>query len=237
MKLFRELNINTDNSPTVRLIVINQAGQNGTIEDLAWLTGQLGLNGEGELAWTAIIEILKRQDAKVIAEWSDRLAQNPSVGDQIREVLELAEQKAEAQKEGDLLCDLQVRLLKWHLGKGSYEHVAAYREKLLHNTMANNDIKKDAIVQTNAYAVEAYLQLRQYSKTADVVSGMLRDNTLNDKSEIVDMINSYFVSEKIATDDKSSLLNSLLEISITSRQRWWQDRLEQWRGLIALKST
>ncbi len=236
MKLFRELNINTDNSPTVRLIVINQAGQNGTIEDLAWLTGQLGLNGEGELAWTAIIEILKRQDAKVIAEWSDRLAQNPSVGDQIREVLELAEQKAEAQKEGDLLCDLQVRLLKWHLGKGSYEHVAAYREKLLHNTMANNDIKKDAIVQTNAYAVEAYLQLRQYSKTADVVSGMLRDNTLNDKSEILDMINSYFVSEKIATDDKSSLLNSLLEISITSRQRWWQDRLEQWRGLIALKS-
>jgi len=65
---------------------------------------------------------------------------------------------------------------------------------------------------------------------------MLRDNTLNDKSEILDMINSYFVSEKIATDDKSSLLNSLLEISITSRQRWWQDRLEQWRGLIALKS-
>jgi hypothetical protein len=236
MKLFRELNINTDNSPTVRLIVINQAGQNGTIEDLAWLTGQLGLNGEGELAWTAIIEILKRQDAKVVAEWSDRLAQNPSVGDQIREVLELAEQKAESQKEGDLLCDLQVRLLKWHLGKGSYEHVAAYREKLVLNTLANNDIRKDAIAQTNAYAVEAYLQLRQYSKTADVVSGMLRDNTLNDKSEILDMINSYFVSEKIATDDKSSLLNSLLEISITSRQRWWQDRLEQWRGLIALKS-
>lgn len=236
MKLFRELNINMDSSPTVRLIMIYLAGQSGTVEDLTWLTGQLGSNGEGELAWTAIIDVLKRQDAKVVADWSVRLEQNPSVGDQIREVLELAEQKAEAQKEGALLCDLQVRLLKWHLGKGSYEHVAAYREKLVLNNTASIEVKKSAIFQTNAYAVEAYLQLRQYTKTADVISGMLRENTLTDKSEILDMINAYFLSEKIAAEDKSSLLNSLFEISITAQQRWWQDKIEQWRGMIALKA-
>jgi hypothetical protein len=236
MKLFRELNINMDSSPTVRLIMIYLAGQSGTVEDLTWLTGQLGSNGEGELAWTAIIDVLKRQDAKVVADWSVRLEQNPSVGDQIREVLELAEQKAEAQKEGALLCDLQVRLLKWHLGKGSYEPVAAYREKLVLNNTASIEVKKSAIFQTNAYAVEAYLQLRQYTKTADVISGMLRENTLTDKSEILDMINAYFLSEKIAAEDKSSLLNSLFEISITAQQRWWQDKIEQWRGMIALKA-
>jgi len=235
MKLFRELNINMDSSPTVRLIMINLAGQSGTIEDLDWLTGQLGSNGELELAWTAIMDILKRQDAKVIADWSIRLEQNPSVGDQIREVLELAEQKAEAQKDGAMLCDLQVRLLKWHLGKGSYEHVVAYREKLEFNNTASIEVKKRAINQTNNQAAEAYLQLRRFSKTADVISGMLRDNRLDEKSEVLDMISAYFISDKIATEDKAGLLNYLSEISITIQQRWWQDKLEQWRGGMAPK--
>ncbi|MBN2512003.1 MAG: hypothetical protein JXB18_03590 [Sedimentisphaerales bacterium] len=233
MKLFRELNINMDSSPTVRLIMIYLAGQSGTIEDMGWLMEQLGSNGEGELAWTAVMDILKRQDAKLVAEWSVRLEQSPSVGDQIREVLELAEQKAEAQKEGALLCDLQVRLLKWHLGKGSYEHVAAYREKLELNNTASVEVKKKALNQTNVYSVEAYLQLRKYSKISDVIGGMLRENTLSDKSEVLDVINSYFLSEKGTTEDKSSLLEFLSEISITNQQRWWQDKLEQWRKVMA----
>lgn len=235
MKLFRELSINTDSSPTVRLVMIHLAGQSGTVEDLDWLTGQLGSNGQSELAWQSILEILKRQEAKVIADWAIRLEQNPAVGDQIREVLELAEQKALAQKEGALLSNLQVRLLKWHLNKGSYEHVAAYREKLELNEGVSADIKKQAISQTNTYSVEAYLQLRQFSKAAGVVGNMLRDNMLSENSEILDMINTFFVSEKIVLEDKTGLLNTLSELSITNEQRWWQDKLEQWKGLLTPK--
>ncbi|MEN6306295.1 MAG: hypothetical protein ABFD91_00955, partial [Anaerohalosphaeraceae bacterium] len=235
MKLFRELNINTDSSPTVRLIMIHLAGQSGTVEDLEWLTGQLGSNGQSEPAWQSILEILKRQEAKIIVEWATRLEQNPAVGDQIREVLELAEQKALAQKEGTILCDLQVRLLKWHLNKGSYEHVAAYREKLELNDSAPASIKKQAIGQTNTFSVEAYLQLRQFPKAAEVIGNMLRENVLSDNSEILDMINTFFVSEKIVIEDKTGLLNTLSELSITNEQRWWQDKVEQWKGLLTPK--
>jgi hypothetical protein len=236
MQLFRELNLDSDNSPAVRQVMIELAGQTGNVEDLEWLCTQLGSNGQSELAWRAILTILQRQDAKVIYDWANRIEQNPTATSQIVELLELAEQKAAAQKEEQLLCDLQVRLLKWYWNKGQYEQVVAYRDKLAHKDRPQECIQ-NALRQTDGYAVEAYLQVRQFGKMAAVVSELLKVDMLTQTSDITEMISAYFASEKIATEDKKSLLDSLAEIPISSEQNWWQNKLEQWRGLLTPNAT
>jgi hypothetical protein len=231
MPLFRELNLQTDASPAVQLIVIDLAGQVGATEDLEWLSAQLNSNGQSEPAWRAIVAILQRQDAGVIAEWAGRMEQNPAIADQVVELLELAEQKAAAQKEETLLCDLQVRLLKWYWNKGQYEQVLVYRDKLSHKD-GDKEYAQSALRQTDSCVLEAYLQLRQFSQAAAVMGERLKQNLLTQTSEMLEMVEAYIVSEKTSVEDKKNLLGALAEVSISSEQSWWLEKLEQWRGLL-----
>ncbi|MBM4102701.1 MAG: hypothetical protein FJ263_01445 [Planctomycetes bacterium] len=235
MPLFRELKLQSDGSPAVRLIVIELAGQVGTADDLEWLSALLGSNGQSESAWRSIVAILQRQDAGVIANWAGRMEQNPAIAGQAVELLELAEQKAAAQKEESLLCDLQVRLLKGYWNKGQYEQVVVYRDKLARKD-GGKEYAQNALRQTDNYAIEAYLQLRQFTQTAAVISERLKRNLLTQTSDMLEMIEAYFVSEKTSMEDKKTLLEALAEVPINSEQSWWQEKLEQWRGLLTLST-
>jgi HEAT repeat protein len=232
MRLFRELKLFEDSSPAVRQIMIDLSSQTGTSDDLVWLFAQLTSNGQSEPAWQAMIAILQRQDAVVIVNWADQVKQNPSLSGQVAELLELAEQKAAAQKDEILVCQLQVRMLKQYWGKGLYDKVVIYRDKLLQKNI-EKDYVQDALRQTDNYAVEAFLQLRQYNKAAAVVTDLLKRNLMSQNLELIEMISAYFASQKIAVADQKSLLNALIEIPVGPEQGWWQDRLEQWRGSMA----
>ncbi len=232
MQLFRELNLNSDASPAVRLVMIELAGQTEAAEDLEWLSTQLGSNGQSEPAWRAIVAILQRQDAKMIVDWANRMEQNPAAAGQAVELLGLAEQKAAAQKDEPLLCDLQVRLLKWYWNKGQYERVVLYRDKLAQKN-ASKEYVQNTLRQTDNYAIEAYLQVRQFTQASAVASELLKRNLLTQTSDVTEMITAYFASEKISPEDKKNLLNALAEIPISSEQNWWREKLEQWRGILA----
>jgi hypothetical protein len=232
-RLFRELRLSEDSSPAVRLIMIDLSSQTGTDQDLAWLFALQGSNGQSEPAWQAIVAILERQDANVIIDWANRAEQNPAISSQVAEILELAEQKAAAQKDAILLCQTQVRLLKRYWNKGQFEQVILYRDKLMQKNM-DKEYVQESLRQTDNYAVEAYLQVRQFTQAAAVMGELLKRNALIQASEIVEMVNAYFASEKIATEDKKNLLNALTEIPISLEQNWWQEKLEQWRGLMTV---
>jgi hypothetical protein len=229
MQLFRELKLAEDSSPAVRLIMIDLSSQTGTADDLDWLFAQLKSNGQGEPAWQAILAVLQRQEAKVIVKWADQVEQNIALSGQIADLLELAEQKAAAQKDELLVCQLQVRILKWYWNKGQYDQVIVYRDKLMQKNVEKEYVQ-DALRQTDNYTVEAYLQLRQFDKAAATTAELLKRNILGPNSELIEMISAYFASEKIVLEDKKSLLNALAEIPISLEQSWWQERLEQWRG-------
>jgi hypothetical protein len=233
MELFRELKLAEDGSPAVRLVMIDLASQTGTAEDLDWLYAQLKSNGQSEPVWQAMMTILQRQEAKVIVNWADQVEQDSSLSTQIVELLELAEQKAAAQKDEVLLCQLQVRILKRYWIKGQYEQVVAYRDKLMQKNLEKEYVQ-DALRQTDSYTVEAYLQVRQFDKVATAVAELLKRNILSQNSDIAEMISAYFASEKIVLEDKKSLLNNLAEIPISLEQNWWQERLEQWRGIMGV---
>jgi hypothetical protein len=229
MQLFRELKLAEDSSPAVRQIMIDLSSQTGTADDLEWLFAQLKSNGQGEPAWQAIQAVLQRQEANVIVKWADRVEQNSSLSGQLLDLLELAEQKAAAQKDELLVCQLQVRILKLYWGKGQYDQIIVYRDKLMQKNVEKEYVQ-DALRQTDNHAIEAYLQLRQFDKAAETIADLLKRNITGPNSEIIEMVSAYFVSEKIVLDDKKSLLNALAEIPISLEQNWWQERLEQWRG-------
>jgi HEAT repeat protein len=233
MQLFRELKLAEDSSPAVRLIMIELSSQTGTADDIGWLFAQLKSNGQSEPAWQAITAILQRQDAKVIVDWADQLELDPSLSGQIGELLGLAEQKAAAQKDELLLCQLQVRLLKWFWSKGQYDQVVIYRDKLMQKNV-EKDFVQEALRQTDNYTIEAYLQIRQFNKAAAAAAELLKRNVLSQNSDIIEMISAYFASEKIVLEDKKSLFDALAEIPISLEQNWWQERLEQWRGSMAV---
>ncbi len=230
MQLFRELNLNSDPSPAVRLVMIDLAGQTGTDQDLKWLFEQLGSNGQTDPAWQAIVSILQRQETQVIIEWANQAQQNPALSVETVELLELAEQKAAAQKDVFSLCQLQVRLLKWFWTAGQYEQVVLYRDKLMQKN-TDKEYVQEALRQTDKYAVEACLQVRQFPQLTAIIDELLKRNLLTQDSEITEMVIDYFSSDKIGLEDKKTLLSALAEIPISSSDIWWQEKLEQWREL------
>jgi 16S rRNA C1402 N4-methylase RsmH len=84
--------------------------------------------------------------------------------------------------------------------------------------------------------MEDYLQLRQFTQAAAVISERLKQNLLTQTSDMLEMIEAYFVSEKTSMEDKKNLLEALAEVPINSEQSWWQEKLEQWRGLLTSTS-
>lgn len=233
MQLFRELKLSEDSSPAVRQIMIDLASQTGTSDDIEWLFAQLKSNEQGEPAWQAFLAVLQRQEANVIVKWADQCEQNPSLSGQIVDLLELAEQKAAAQKDEILVCQLQVRILKGYWSKGQYDQVIVYRDKLMQKNVEKEYVQ-DALRQTDNYTIEAYLQLRQFDKAAATTADLLKINIVEPNSELIEMISAYFASEKIVLEDKKSLLDALKEIPISLEQNWWQERLEQWRGFMGV---
>lgn len=231
MELFRELNLGADSSPAVRQVMIELAGQMGTADDLEWLVSQLG-NGQNESTWQAMVSILQRQESRIIIEWVNRIELNPVQSGQSIELMELAEQKAAAQKEDILLCQTQIRMLKWFWGKGQYEQVAVYRDKLMQKN-PEKEYVQDALRQTDYYAMDAYLQARRYLDAANIIDDLLGRGLLNQNTDVVKLADDYLNSEKNTAEDKKDLFSVLSEIPVTIESDWWRGKLEQWRGLLS----
>lgn len=231
MQLFRQIGLQNDPSIAVLQVYIDLAGQSGTADDLEWLFGRFSANGQSDQIWDAMLDILKRQDAGVVAAWAMRLEQSPALPDAYRELLSLAEQKAEAQKEVLLLCDLQSRLLRIAADKKSYEQVAVYREKLEKMDHANTAVQQ-ALRQSDSQALEAYLQLRKFTPAAQIMGDLLRENKVSDTSLILDIISVFMASEKSPIEDKRTLLKELSELTVNNDQKWWNEVMERWRSSV-----
>lgn len=235
LQLFRQIGLQNDSSLAVLQVFIDLAGQSGTTEDLEWLFGRFSANGQSDQIWDAMLDILKRQDAAVVASWAMRLEQNPALPDAYRELLSLAEQKAEVQKDIPMLCDLQSRLLRMAADKKSYEQVAVYREKLEKLDRTNPAVQQ-ALRQSDSQALEAYLQLRKFPLAAQVIGNLLRENKISETSLILDVISVFMTSEKSLLEDKRSLLKALSELPVNNDQMWWNENIERWRSFEVVQT-
>jgi HEAT repeat protein len=163
LALFKERGLVDDDSDTVRKAVIEVTGEVGDGEDLVWVAEKIGSNGEGELAYQAMREILRRQKASVVAEWAGRLAGGAASDGQMRDLLEMAEDKAVGEKATDILLSVRAALVEIYLAGGDAEKVGrVMTAQLRQNDLGAGDVlvaKVDAYLDSGEVEAEAKARL------------------------------------------------------------------------------
>ncbi len=128
----RKLRENMANDPNVaiRQKLMDLAGEIGGPQDLEWLAEKLGVAGEGEAAWPAMMKIFRsdRSDLAVLANWTvkiDALAKTGKVTvEQSIAFLTLVEQKAKSENKADLLKDVRTRLAQLYVANNNFKQAS-----------------------------------------------------------------------------------------------------------------
>jgi len=122
LALFRQKGLAKDKSAAVRRVVIEAAAQVGGMDDLAWLKAALDVEADSEAAWQAIRGILGRQKAEAILAWAEEVA---GQGDRYREVLALADTRAQAENQRATQMRVRLALMQAHLEAGDVTKASA----------------------------------------------------------------------------------------------------------------
>lgn len=232
LKLLKEGNFSDDSSAVIRKLLIDLAGQIGGPEEIDWLSGKLNVNGNGASAWQAILAILTRQDSTLVAEWADKLAQTEPGSDRVRELLELAEKKADAQKDDVFLSAIRIKLVELYGQRNDYVRVIEYCNKLLAGRVVLQVKEKVELT-----LLTAYMKTTDFTKAGELISARLTEKKdLSSDDASVWRINSYLNSEQVDVETKKALLDVL----VTTRQQGldcpkWAEQLKLWQKKFNLQ--
>lgn len=142
LSIFKAKNLLDDESASVISAIIELARQAGNVEDIEWLSPVILSNGEGELAWQAVREILQRQPVKIVVEWIDKLKGIVSE-ERIKSLLEMAAKKAEAENDSAMIKIVNDALrpmsMQLFLRTADYEKAADLIEQYLRQADLNAD--------------------------------------------------------------------------------------------------
>ena len=228
LKLFKQNNLIQEGSPALRLLVIEAAGQAGQPDDLEWLAGFLAANGQTEPVLLAFRSICQRATGSVSAEWADRLDKNSTQPAFVRELLELAEQKALGEKNGILLSDVRVRLAEWFAARQTPEQLAAYLGKV--KTSGGSLVFPD---DTGARLLEALIFGGYYEAAAEIVNVRLERASLRRDSIVLAKLDEYFQSLQVGMEAKRGLLTKLMELKVSPANSLWSARIKIWKDQLA----
>jgi HEAT repeat protein len=204
-----------DDSPAVRLLVIELAGTSGTVADLEWLLNSLASNGHAEQAWTSIKSICQRQKSPFILEWVPNLERVAALGTYVREILELAEQKAIVEQATASLIGAREKLIQWYKSRNAWEQGYAYLEKIGH--AAPGSPFNDTV---NADILEIYLFAGDFEKMAQVVESELTKQDFIESSPVYGQLSNYLNDPSIPEEVKRAIFEKLSVIKADNRPEW-----------------
>lgn len=228
LRLFKQYNLIQEGSPALRLLVIDAAGQAGQPDDLEWLAGFLATNGQTESVLLAFRSICQRATGSVSAEWADRLDKNGTQPAFVRELLELAEQKALGEKNSILLSEVHVRLAEWFAARQTPEQLAAYLGKV--KTSGGSLVFPD---DTGARLLEALIFGGYYEAAAEIVNVRLERASLRMDSIVLAKLDEYFQSLQVGMEAKRGLLTKLMELKVSPANSLWSARIKIWQDQLA----
>ncbi|MBN1983590.1 MAG: HEAT repeat domain-containing protein [Chitinivibrionales bacterium] len=197
----------TDESPAVRLLVIQLAGTVGGKDDLEWLAAMLNANGQAEPAWQSIKSILQRQKSTFLLEWIEAFEKTSDRDDYIREILELAEQKASAEKAAGNLLTSQKKIIQWYAVRRAWEEGVLYLDKIQYTPAASPF--DDSV---NAEIAEIYMYSGNAEKAAQLVEQELLGGGLAELSPIYVKVDSFLNDKTVTEQKKREFLDALLRI-------------------------
>lgn len=216
LELFRQNQLMLDESIAVRQLVIDLAGQTGQGADLDWLLKMLSGNGYSEQVWQSIRSICQRQSAAFLLDWAVSLksAAGLAVG-YVREVLDMAEQKAAAEKNSGLLLQIQQTSIAWIAEQKMWEQGGIYLTKINYSA-AENGFSED----TNNQILKICLYAGLSDKASQYIQNKLVRSDISRTSPYIVVLKEYFNDESVGIDSRLSILKQITSIQIENRPRW-----------------
>ncbi|MEN6575459.1 MAG: hypothetical protein ABFD90_03885 [Phycisphaerales bacterium] len=215
-----------DSSLVIRLKLIDLAGEAGGAQELTWLVEKLGVAGEGDPAWQAILKIFRRSNATVLAEWATKIKSPAMAGKTTSEqqisFFTLAEQKAQAENKVDLLKDAQTNLADLYSASGNLKQASEYLKILL----AGATVQEKP--QLQGRLVHAHLMLGSVDQACELVSNYLstKDLDLGPEDSMLKSIEAYLNSP--STVNPAGLLDAMQQIQVADPKI-----LQAWRALLS----
>lgn len=227
LELFRSLHMNADESLAVKQVVIEATGQAGDIGDLDWLITGLLNNVQSESVWQAVKNICQRQNAQFLVDWICALETAPGVtADQIREILEIAELKAQGENNQNLLLDVRTRILAIFYENRTWELGASYLTKLNYD-----EASFDFPESTKLEIFTIYLYANQCEKAAKLFQSKIVSADLEQNSPWASSIMIFLTDETITPDVKKEILDRVDLTQLQNRPQW-TSFLEEAKKLI-----
>lgn len=216
-----------DESPAVRLLMIQLGGVSGEPEDLEWLLKMVTANGQAEPAWRSIKDICRRQKSAFLLDLVPVLEQRVSRGDYVREILELTEQKALAENDRKNLISVREKLIQWYTVRKSWEQGLSYLDKIQFS-IANSPFS-DAV---NADILAIYLFNGDFEKMTQVVENELVKKDFSDSSAVYGRLSSFLNDSGVPEEIKQLIFEKLTALQVENRPNW-QNFIEQLSSLYA----
>jgi len=229
LKLYKQHNLTQKGSAAVLQLVIDAAAQAGRPDDLEWLAGFLTSNGHSESSIQAFRAICQRAGAGICAEWANRLANDGLQIGLVRELLELAEQKASVEKNELLLADVRIRLVERFVQRQMPDQLAGYVQRL--KAAGGNLAFPDAVA---GRAVEALVMGGFFDAACDLVRVRLERDSLHKESDIVVKLDSFFRSELVHREAKASLLAKLSGLGGNAESGLFPSMIRVWQEQVAV---
>jgi HEAT repeat protein len=220
-------NMANDSSVSIRQKLVDLAGEIGGPQDLNSLAEKLGVAGESEPAWLAMLKILKRSDLAVLADWKlkiDVLAAAGKVAVEQRiAFFTLVEQEAKSENKADVRKDAQMRLAQLYVESSNLKQASEYWRNLLEVAATEEERQ-----QIQGQLLRAYLGLASVDQAAELISKYLsaKDLDLRPTGFVVRGIEEYLNSP--TTTNPGVLLDVLQQIKVSD-----PGTLQAWRALLS----
>ncbi len=224
--LFHEHELMRSNSATLRLLVIEAAEEAGQPRDLEWLADYLAANSHAESAAEAFRAICRRAEAQVVWQWADTLDKAGTHGSLVRELLELAEQKAAADENEQLLADIRIRLAQWFVRRDAAEQLADYIQRL------DADDQVFTFPEATAARVLESLLAAQLIEQAAVLLFMCQGGG-GQYVQCLAHLDAFFASETVENETKQDLLAELAQGEDGTNVRFWAGKVDIWRSQVS----
>ena len=231
-RLFKENALANDSSLVIRRLVIKLAGERGRAEELIWLSDRLDKNGEADPAWQAMRKILGREDAKEVLTWGRRLAAGSDKFGHAGEVLEIAEKKAEGQKDAELLATVRMSLRDWYSQRDDYAKVIVYCDKLLGTT--TEPVEREKL---QLRLLDAYLQTADVAKVGQLMASRLAKTDMGVEDAFVSKIGTFLTLPDANAAAKTAVVEALVAIKPAEARPRWMSQLNVWQQMTKPRET
>ena len=216
LKLFKQNNLVQDPSLAVQQVVIDVAGQTGDTTDLKWLLVLLNGNGHTDRVWLAIKSICQRQEVGFLLDWLPELEDiSAAKGEYVRDILDIAEQKAAGEKDEKLLVRVREQIISRLVQGKAWEQATVYLSGI--NYSLSENLYSD---RTDFEAFTIYLYGGVAEKAADYIESRLEVSDVEQGVPLVGTIKGYFLEKEVEDTSKILFFEKVSAIPREGRPNW-----------------